>query len=101
MDFVPLLSWFSGALMGWILALVYVAWLKRRVNNQDAQQVQVKWRILEIHYKDPNRTTEWYRHLRSYEYKSHAKAVADAKRSTDEDTLKNDFRTEYEVVEAP
>ncbi|MFD1546986.1 hypothetical protein [Nonomuraea guangzhouensis] len=80
-------------------------WLRsRRAANADAgleTKDSGEWQVLEIIYRDEDRTKEWYRHLNYTRYSSYEEARRKAKRCEDEDTLKNVFNREYVAVKAP
>lgn len=66
-----------------------------------AREQAVEWQVLEIAYRDQDRTRELSRFLWSSRYKSYEEAMRQVKRLEGEDTLKNRFDREYLAVEAP
>jgi hypothetical protein len=77
------------------------SWAKARRVIRDSSRKPVKYRILSITYQTENKTAELGRFLWAAEFDDWHDAQAEAKKRTDEDTLKNKFDTEYTVVEAP
>lgn len=74
------------------------SWVKARKVIQDST---VKYRILSITYQTENKTAELGRFLWAHEFDDWHEAMAEANKRTQEDTLANNFNTEYTVVEAP
>jgi hypothetical protein len=97
---LDLLIWLSFVVVGWVLG-----WYSRDIasptGRRNPDEVRVKWRVLEIVFLDDLKTQEQYRFLYSREYDNWEDAQAEARKLTDEDTLKNTFKKEYTVVEAP
>jgi hypothetical protein len=77
------------------------SWAKARRVIQDSTIKPVRYRLLEITYYDQHKVQELHRFLWAHEYDDWEDAQAEAKKRTDEDTLKNTFNHEYVVVEAP
>lgn len=79
------------------------SWAKARRVIQDSTLTpkSVKYRVLEISYRDKLKVQEFHRFLWTQEFDTWEDAQADAKKKTDEDTLRNKFTNEYVVVEAP
>ena len=77
-------------------------WLRGLRRPTAAADVEdCEWQVLEIKYRNKDRTTEWYRHLGYTRYSTFEEAQREAERREGEDTLKNVFSNEYVVVKAP